>query len=264
MSYAAATDGKIVIIDDHAANVALLSRMLERSGYRNLVTTTDSSEALDVCRSENPDLVLLALMMPQPDGFEIMQGLAANADSSDVPILALGGDVSETAKARALELGARDSLGKPFDITELRLRVGNLLETRRLYQLLQGENESLEQRVRARTLSLERARLEILERLSLAAEYRDDETNEHAQRVGRTAAMLARALGLRPDLVELIRLAAPLHDVGKIGIPDAILLKPGRLTKAELMVMKSHVEIGSRILDGSTSPTLKLAEEIVR
>jgi putative two-component system response regulator len=264
VSYAASTDAKVVIIDDHAANVALLRQMLGQWGYTNLVTTTDSSEALDLCRTEEPDLVLLDLMMPPPDGFEIMQRLAASSDASYLPILVLSGDVSETAKARALELGAKDFLGKPFDASELRLRVGNLLETRRLYQQLQHENESLEQRVRARTRSLERARLEILERLSLAGEYRDDETNEHAQRVGRTAAQLARALGLRRDRVELIRRAAPLHDIGKIGIPDAILLKPDRLTPDERKVMQSHVEIGSRILDGSSSPTLKLAEEIAR
>jgi putative two-component system response regulator len=161
-----------------------------------------------------------------------------------------------------LELGANDFLSKPMNFTEVRLRVANLLETRRLHLALKDQNDALERRVRERTRSLEQARLEVLDRLSLAAEYRDDITNEHSRRVGRTAALLARELDVSTDEVDLIYRAAALHDIGKIGIPDAILLKPGRLTQAELRLMQSHVEIGAKILDGSASPLLRLGQQI--
>lgn len=265
MSGISTVEAPILIVDDQPANVALLERMLERWGYQNLTSTTDSSSAFPLYVDNKPDLVMLDLMMPPPDGFELMREIVEhNRGKTYLPILVLTADATDLVKARALELGATDFLNKPFDVTELRLRVSHLLETRRLYQHLEHENERLEQRVRQRTRSLEASRLEVLERLSLAAEYRDDETNEHAQRVGRTAALLARALGQPKPQVELIRRAVPLHDIGKIGIPDAILLKPGRLTKDEFKVMQSHVEIGCNILHGSTSPLLNLAEVVVR
>ena len=142
--------------------------------------------------------------------------------------------------------------------------MANLLATRRLHPTLRRQNETLETRVRERTESLEQARLEVIDPLALAAEYRDDDTNEHAQRVGRTAALLARELGVQDEQVELIRRAAPLHDIGKIGIPDAILLKRGRFTPSEVVLMQHQVEIGASILGGSSSPLLQLAEEIAR
>ena len=142
--------------------------------------------------------------------------------------------------------------------------MANLLATRRLHLTLRRQNETLETRVRERTQSLEQARLEVIDPLALAAEYRDDDTNEHAQRVGRTAALLARELGVQDEQIELIRRAAPLHDIGKIGIPDAILLKRGRFTPSEIVLMQHHVEIGASILGGSRSPLLQLAEEIAR
>jgi putative two-component system response regulator len=254
---------RIVVIDDQKANVALLERALTEWGYTNVISTTNSLEGLHLTRDSEPDLVLLDLMMPPPDGFEVMTRLAAHIHGEDfVPILALTADSSDGTKARALELGAKDFLEKPLNLTEVRLRVANLLDTRRLHLELREHADVLEQRVRERTQSLERARGEVLARLSLAAEYRDDDTNEHAQRVGRTAALLAEQLGLPEEEVERLRRAAPLHDIGKIGIPDAILLKPDRLTLDEFRLMQQHTEIGARILGGSTSRILQLSEEI--
>ncbi|HVC31060.1 MAG TPA: HD domain-containing phosphohydrolase, partial [Steroidobacteraceae bacterium] len=174
-----------------------------------------------------------------------------------LPILILTADISLETKQRALASGARDFLTKPFDRTEVLLRIRNLLETRFLHL-------HLERRVRERTEDLELARLETLQRLALAAEFRDDNTARHTQRVGNAAAILARALGLQESEVELIRQAAPLHDVGKIAIPDTILLKPGKLTAAEFEKMKSHTAIGARLLSGSRSPALQLGELIAR
>jgi putative two-component system response regulator len=142
------------------------------------------------------------------------------------------------------------------------LRIRNLLETRFLHLSLQSHNETLEQRVRERTRDLEEARLEVLERLTQAAEYRDDATGQHTRRVGELSARMARKLLLGDEDVELIRRAAPLHDTGKIAIPDAILLKPGRLTPEEFEIMKTHASIGARMLSGGRTPMMLLAEEI--
>jgi putative two-component system response regulator len=181
----------------------------------------------------------------------------------------LTSDGSSEAKRRALSNGARDFLIKPLSPIEVRLRIRNQIETRFLHLALQNQNQWLEDRVRERTAELtrrteelEEARIEILERLARAAEFRDDETGLHTQRVGRTAAALAKGLGIDPAEVEVIRRAAPLHDIGKIGIPDAVLLKGGRLTAEEHAVMKTHTIIGSDILAGSNVPLLVTGREI--
>jgi putative two-component system response regulator len=143
------------------------------------------------------------------------------------------------------------------------LRIKNLLEVRFLQLELRKQNLTLEQRVHERTEELNAARLDALERLAVAAEYRDDDTREHTRRVGRTSALIARALGFTEDEIELLRVAAPLHDIGKIGIPDGILLKPGRLTSEEFRRMQDHVGIGRSIVSGSASPILEMAEQII-
>jgi putative two-component system response regulator len=177
-------------------------------------------------------------------------------------VLVLTSDNTRDAKRRALSGGARDYLTKPLSPSEVRARVRNLLETRMLYQELRLHNADLERRVRERTLELEGARLQTLQRLARAAEYRDDVTGQHTRRVGRSAARIAAALGWSPLDVEMIRLAAPLHDVGKIGIPDGILLSDARLSQIQFEVMKTHCVIGADILSGSDVPLLRLAAEI--
>ena len=256
---------RILVVDDEPANVLLLERLLELWGYESVVSTTDSSRVAALFEHEPPDLLLLDLTMPHPDGFEVMRILSEpDTGRPRCPVLVLTADVSPATRERALAGGAGDFLTKPFDQTEVRLRVRNLLSTRLLALQLQRHNELLEQRVLARTRDLEDARREILDRLALAGEYRNDETFEHAQRVGRTAALLAAELGHSQDDVELIRHAAPLHDIGKLGVPDAILLKPGRLTADEFETMKRHTLIGPRILAGSVSAVLQTGEVIAR
>jgi putative two-component system response regulator len=201
--------------------------------------------------------------MPHLDGFGVLRALRdVLPRGAFVPVVALTADASRDTRDRALEAGAHDFLTKPFDATEVLLRIRNLIETRRYYVALQQHNRLLEERVAARTAQLEQAQLEILQRLALAAEFRDDATGKHAWRVGRMAALLGEALSLPAGMLELLRDAAPLHDVGKIGIPDQLLLKPGRLTPDEHALMQTHTVIGANLLAGSEFPLLRVAEEI--
>jgi putative two-component system response regulator len=254
---------KILIVDDEEANVRLLGDLMQDAGYRNYKCHTDSRHVLPLFQAYQPDLVLLDLVMPHLDGFAVMTQLRTRVPVGEfLPILVISGDISRQGKERALSLGAKDFVTKPFDSTEILLRIRNLLETRFLHRRLQGQNQLLEDKVLERTRELEETRIEVLDRLGLAAEYRDDATGRHTQRVGRTSATLAGVLELPETIVELIRRAAPLHDVGKIGISDAILLKPGKLTAEEFDVMKTHVTLGGRIVSGSRYALLQMAEEV--
>jgi putative two-component system response regulator len=261
----AMTDARILVVDDQESNVQLLERLLRLKGYEQIETLTDSRLAVQHFIATRPDLVLLDLRMPHLSGLEVLEELYPLIGSEEyLPILILTADTAPETRQTALSMGAKDFLNKPFDTVEVLLRIRNLLETRFLYLQLRDQNALLDRKVRERTRELEEAQTEILSRLALAAEYRDDQTGEHTRRVGHVAALLARTLGLSETEVELIRNAAPLHDIGKIGIPDAILLKPGRLSPAEYEVMKSHTEIGARILSGSRFPLMRLAQEIAR
>jgi putative two-component system response regulator len=253
---------RIVVADDEPANVMLLERILGQAGYSNLTTTTNSSEVIGLCTGTNPDLVLLDLHMPAPDGFEVMRQLAPWTESRLLPIMVLTADASRDTKQRALSEGAHDFLTKPLDAMEVLLRTRNLLRMRFLEIAWRKQNLGLEAEVQERTEDLHHARIEILERLAVAAEYRDDSTGEHTRRVGRTSALLAEAMGLDENEVSIIRYAATLHDIGKIGVPDHVLLKPGSLEPEEREVMQRHVSIGRAILSGSSSPLLKTSEQI--
>ncbi|MGA2213729.1 MAG: HD domain-containing phosphohydrolase [Bryobacteraceae bacterium] len=256
-------NAKILIVDDKEANVRLLQRFLGPAGYVNLKSIMDSRTVLDVYLEFQPDLILLDLQMPHLDGLAVMALLKPiiPADAY-LPILVLTADVLAETKQKALSSGAKDFLVKPFDKTEVLLRIHNLLETRFLYIELHHYSETLETKVRERTRQLEEAQGEMLERLALASESRDDDTGKHTRRVGELSAALARAAGVPEERCALIRHAATLHDIGKIGIPDGILLKPGRLTPEEFEHMKIHTKIGAGILGGSHIPLLQLAEEI--
>ncbi|HLN99043.1 MAG TPA: HD domain-containing phosphohydrolase [Pyrinomonadaceae bacterium] len=257
------TTARILIVDDQPSNVALLRGILEEEDFASCRGITDSREALPVFIEYLPDLILLDLQMPFLDGFEVMKQLQACLSPGDfLPILVLTADITPEAKRRALTEGALDFLTKPFDATEVVLRIKNLLQTRSLHLQLRGQNQFLDQKVRDRTAELEATQIEILERMALAAEYRDDDTGEHTKRVGRTSARIAEALGWSVSEVELLRRAAPLHDVGKIAISDSILLKPAKLTTEEFETMKRHTTLGAKMLSGGRFPLLQLAEQI--
>lgn len=256
-------EARLLVVDDEPANTALLSALLARWGYTDVTSTTDSGRVLELCEQLDPDLLFLDLHMPAPDGLDLLRALAGRLHASvPLPVIVLTADVTSESKRAALNLGARDFLTKPFDPEEVRLRARNLLEMRLLHRDQKRYAAELEDGVRERTRHLEQARLEILQRLALAAEYRDDDTGEHTIRVAHTSARLAEALGMSSVEFREVALAAPLHDIGKIALPDSILLKPGALTPEEYEQMKSHVRVGADILAGSSSALLHVAEQI--
>jgi putative two-component system response regulator len=252
-----------LIVDDQEVNVSLLERILRRAGFTNLRSTTNPLMIDSMYNEAKPDIILLDLHMPEMDGFEALKLLRSKLEGNDyLPILVLTADVSSEAKQRALQEGALDFLTKPFDKSEVILRITNLLKTRFYHLELQRHNDQLEKRVRERTMELEKSQFEILQLLARTSEFRDDDTGEHTMRVGKLAGMLALALGMPEEEAELIALAAPLHDIGKLGVPDSILLKPGRFTPEEFNHMKTHTIIGGSILEEIHFPVLQLAKTI--
>ncbi|MGH7477396.1 MAG: HD domain-containing phosphohydrolase [Longimicrobiales bacterium] len=263
-------DAVILIVDDEAANVRFLQDTLRPLGYSEVHGTTEPAEAESLFAETSPDLVMVDLMMPRLDGVQLLGRLKPLIEPGDfLPIVILSADASPEGVRRALSAGANDYLTKPLRVHEVRLRIANLLQTRGLHLKLRRHNRSLEARVRtrtaalvARTEELEDARAEILARLGRAAEYRDDSTGEHTERVGRLAALLAAELGLPQEECELIERVAPLHDVGKIGIPDHVLLKPSVLSREDFEQMKSHTLLGAELLGGSRHPILTRAAQV--
>jgi putative two-component system response regulator len=252
----------ILVIDDEDANLRLLRGMLAHAGYRSVVTLKDARVLEAEVAAAPPDLVIVDLHMPHRDGFSVIEALHPWIVRDHLPVLVVSGDGSSDARRRALSLGARDYLTKPFDLIEMTLRVRNQLETRLLYQDVRKQNRALLETIHGRTQELEHARVEMLERLAIAAEYRDDDTSRHTARVADLSARVAAELGLPASDVHLIRRATPLHDVGKIGIPDALLRKTSSLTAEETAVMQTHTVIGASILSGSGAPLLRFAEVI--
>ena len=253
---------RILVVDDQAYNVALLKMILKDAGYGPILSTSDSRQALPLYLEHKPDLVLLDLQMPHIDGFGVMQQLREIEKDTFAPILVLTAELDPEVRYRALQSGARDFLNKPFDKVETLMRIRNLIEVRLLHNEVRAQNEALEQKVRERTQELRNAQLEIIHRLGHAAEYKDNETGYHIIRMSLYCAVVGRAVGMDAAEQEMLQRASPMHDVGKIGIPDRVLLKPGKLDADEWEIMKTHAAIGADLLAGSSSPLIQLASII--
>ena len=245
-------NSKILIVDDEIVNIKVVEKYLRRDGYSRFVTTTDSLSALDIIREVSPDLVLLDVMMPGVDGLGILEEMRRDPQLKYLPTLILTAVSDPQAKQRALQLGATDFLPKPVDPADLHPRVRNALIGKAHQDELQRYAERLEQEVRVRTAELEASRQDIIFCLAGAGEYRDRETGNHVIRVGLYAGIVGRELGFDDDTANLLEQAALLHDVGKIGVSDLILLKPGQLSADEFALMQKHCEIGRNIIEPST------------
>lgn len=252
---------RILIVDDSPANLVILEKML---AYQDCsVSKAENGEtALALARSEIPDLILLDVMMPGMNGFEVCRELKAAPATADIPVIFVtAADEIEHVK-EGFASGGADFVRKPFQPAELLARSGLHVENRRL-------RGHLELQVKARTTELSgalsdlrAANLELIHRLSQAAELRDNETANHLHRMSHYSVAIARAAGLDAEAITLIQEASPMHDLGKIGIPDGILLKPGKLTTEEFAVMKKHPQIGAELLAGLDAPVIRMAATI--
>jgi len=253
-------EGKILIVDDQAANVLLLAKMLSGAGYVSVTCTAHPDEVCGLHLQNHYDLILLDLQMPVMSGFQVMDELRKIEPDGYLPVLVITAQPGH--KLRALEAGAKDFITKPFDRSEVLLRVRNMLEVRLLNLELRNYSELLEQRVLARTADLQENYLETVLALIRAAEHKDEDTGLHVRRIGHYSRELADVLGLDAECRDQIFCASPMHDVGKIGIPDHILQKPGALTLEDWSIMKTHTLMGAKILGAGKSPYLRMGAEI--
>jgi putative two-component system response regulator len=256
---------KLLIVDDEEANTSLLARIVRSAGYDS-ETASNGDEALSKI-GDDIDLVMLDVTMPGKDGFEVCRLIRQIDRCRDLPIIMVTGLTGKAERLRAVECGANDFIGKPFERTEVEVRVRALLTFKEMQDALKRQKDHLEIAVAARTHELRdalkratmaeqetyEAHLGTLKRLAMAAEYKDEQTGGHILRIGEYCAVLAKCLGLPASEVELMQRAGVLHDVGKMGISDSILLKPGKLTEEEFDVMRTHTIIGAKLLDGSMS-----------
>jgi putative two-component system response regulator len=240
----------ILVVDDDPAVQRMLSRILGRSGYQVLIAN-GGQEAFEKIATNLPDLIMLDLSMPMLDGFEVATHLKSSPETLDIPVILITGFDSSHNHVKALDAGANDFLSKTAEPEEILARVRSHLKIKKLNDQLSEYRASLEETVSRRTAQLKDASLEIIWRLTAASEYRDNETGAHIKRMSQYSAAIAQKMGLPHKAVEAILYAAPMHDIGKIGIPDKILLKPGKLDAQEWEIMKMHTIIGANILEGS-------------
>lgn len=266
---------KILVVDDEEQNVKLLSSLLRAEGYET-ETASNGREAVQKVKVVSPDLVLLDIMMPDMDGYEACSLIKNDPESANIPVVIVTALSDRESKLRGLEVSANEFLTKPIDRIELILRVKNLLRIKDYEDFMLSHNQRLEEEVRNRTYELQIAMddiesahqeikssyIETIHRLTLAAEFKDEDTATHIKRISYYCKILAERLGQSDDFCETIFYAGPMHDIGKIGIPDSILLKPGKLTSEEFDIIKSHTTIGARILSGSSSEFLVSAEVV--
>jgi len=251
---------KIFVADDDRNVTKLLESVLSSFGYA-VLTVHNGKDALDQI-DNTVDVVLLDVMMPGMDGFQVLTKLKSSPSTSHIPVVMITSLTDRDSKVRGKQLGADDFINKPIDNFELIARVGNLRQVKEYHDLLRNHNKQLEEEVRNRMLEIKESNLETIQRLAASAEFRDGNTGSHIERIGEYSRIIAQKLNLPTVEIENIYYASPMHDIGKIGIPDEILLKPGKLTDKEYEVMKTHTTIGAKILSGSKSPLVRTAEQI--
>jgi putative two-component system response regulator len=239
----------IMLVDDDPDSMRTMQKQLEAAGYQNFATGDDPRPAMQIISEEKPDVIILDLMTPRLDGLEILRRLQIDGEQSQIPVIGLTASIAEQSNLDALELGAVDFLLKPVNPTELILRVRNALLVKAHQDHLQFFVQELDRQVRFQTKELIASRQEMIQCLIRAAEFRDNESGKHATRVGRYAGIVARKMELPEEFIELVECAAPLHDIGNVGIPDEILLKPGKLTIDEFEMMQKHCIYGKCVFE---------------
>jgi putative two-component system response regulator len=252
---------KILVVDDEGTNLRLLTRWLISEDY-DIELASDGNEAVQKTRDFRPDLIILDIIMPVMDGYEACSLIKADPETTNIPIIMATALNERESKLRGLEAGANDFLSKPIDRTELTIRVRNLLKIKAFEDFMLRHSQLLEKQVRERTQDVMNMSSEMVRKLTTAAEFRDTDTGVHISRIGLYSSKIAEAMDMPMDFIETITFASPLHDIGKIGIPDSILLKAGPLTRKEFEIMKTHSAIGEKILSGSSYPRIQMAASI--
>jgi putative two-component system response regulator len=252
---------RVLIVDDEIRNVKLLDSLLRPEGYE-IRHATSGEETLHLVARDKFDLILLDVMMPGMDGFAVAGKLKSDPVTKTIPIIMVTSLDDRASRIAALNMGAEEFLTKPVDRAELWVRVRNLLRLKRYNDLLENHSRVLEQQVQERSAKLTASYRDTIATLNRVSAFRDEETGNHVSRISHYCVELARALGMPDAFVDCIEYASPMHDVGKVAIPDAILQKPGPLTADEWVVMRTHAALGARMLEGADSPYLVMGREI--
>ena len=252
---------RMLVVDDEEMNRRLLVAILEAEGYA-VVEAPDGERAIDLALADPPDLVLLDIMMPGMDGYEVAERLKAVERTKMAPIIMVTARDDRESRLRGLEAGAEEFVTKPVDRNELRVRVRNLLKLKEYGDFLANHNRILDGQVKERTRQLVASFRETIGTMTRAASYKDEETGAHVARISFYTVEIAQELGLDEEFRDTIHYASPMHDVGKIAIPDAILGKPGKFEPHEWEIMKTHAGLGAKLLRGSNSPYLAMGAEI--
>lgn len=265
----------IMVVDDQKDVREFMSAILQENGYAH-ITAGNGMEAITLVKQRLPDIIFLDALMPVLDGFETCRRLKNNPATSHIPIIMITGDVDRRTRLRALECGVNDFLRKPFDQAELMLKTRNLLKIKEFDDFHREYSVRLDAEVRKRTADLytvnaaldesremlKHGYIDTVHKLTIIAEYKDSDTATHIKRVSYLCTFLAEAIGWQADAMEQLFYAAPMHDIGKVAIPSEILLKTGRLSIEEFALMKTHTTTGAKILSGSRSVILQMAERI--
>ena len=253
----------ILIADDEEGITMLLATLCEDRGYRT-ISASNGREAVEMAVRNLPDLIVMDATMPEKSGFDATRELKSNARTQHIPIVMLTGLKTRADRLRGIAAGADDFLTKPVDGEEFALRVSNNLKIKEYHDFVEQHARILEEQVRERTEEIRKGYIETIYRLAVVSEFKDEDTGSHIKRIGFFSQELASVLGVGSDFMQAIFHASMMHDIGKVGIPDSIMLKAGALNDEEWNMMKSHAEQGARILSGSDSPYLIMAEQIAR
>ena len=253
---------KIMVCDDSVTNVVIFTSLIQDEVGREVVSVTDPRKVMGLLEKGGFDLLLLDYEMPHLNGIEVMKQVREKYSANELPIIIITGHQDKETRNHALAEGANDYANKPIDQIEIILRVNNLLSISDAYKLQKRINDELEHRVEQRTAELSRFTENLINRLSMAGELRDNETGQHVIRVGQYSRILAEGIGLPPELVYMIERTAPMHDIGKIGIPDNILLKQGQLNDDEREIMNGHTLYGEQLLGDDDSMLIQMARSI--
>jgi len=251
----------ILVVDDSERNRRLLGALLTSEGYGHY-EAANGETALSMAYTHEPDIILLDVMMPGMDGYQVAEKLKQKQETKDIPIIMVTALEDQQSRIRGLAAGAEEFVSKPVNANELQIRVRNLLRLKQAGDILKKHKQILEVQVAKRAKELQTSFVETIYTLMRAAEYRDDETGVHVKRISYYTKVLAEALGMDETFCEIIFYASPMHDIGKIGIPDRILLKPGGFTPDEWEIMQTHTTIGADIMEDQTSPYLQMGRDI--